>query len=226
MTARVVPSWEAVACHEAGHAVVAVVLGCRFEYVTMRPRGGGHAAHVQFPRRAVLRDGQWEAAAAVGFGGIVAEEFHYCDEACLDPGSAGHDRLRRALTRHSGRADLRDVRDLTRHALEWHSVDPGWSATPIGDGWSPTDLAATAWRRAVGVVLAYVDAVGVVAEELLTAPRALRWARAREVVAGVGPGGVPDDVPDWVWRPWFLDHTRLRWDRSRPAAASCVEVVA
>lgn len=50
--------------HEVGHALATVLIGGRFRYVTLRPRGGDHLAHVQD----ISTDSAWSEAVVLWAG--------------------------------------------------------------------------------------------------------------------------------------------------------------
>jgi hypothetical protein len=209
---------DAIAAHEAGHAVVAAVTKQRFEYVSLRPRRADAAGHVVFRTHNHLR-GHWEAHTVISFAGIIAEEIHRVDRqvGVHAYGSPEHEALRRTLVRVHGRQDMHNARNLTRWAWSAHHypLNNTWTAPGIEDGWSPADLAVRAWQRSVRIVVEYIDAIDEVAAELTDSSRALTWPHVSKIVAEVGPTEHDEEIPAEFLHPWFLDHTRLTWPPSQ-----------
>lgn len=214
--------WE-LCTHEAAHAVAAVALGIPIKYITLRPRASGVAGHVVITRasdRAAFHRGDWEALGAVNAAGIIAQSI-YVEEHSWD----GEDdtAVRRELTRHFGRQDMKNLRDVVNRAWSAHMSLAGfeeWSTTPVSVGALPVDLAVLAWRRAVKTLAAHWDAVEELAGVLYDAPRKVTYRTVREIIKGsvVDPDAgdevgtdAGDEVGTEYLEPWFLEHSRLSW---------------
>jgi hypothetical protein len=206
---------RATAHHEAGHAVLSVVFGLRFRYVTLRPRDRSRAGHV-------LSEGlsfwwNWHAEAAVLFGGVIAEDLWW-----IRCGPVTFDGDRRAvLTQKAGREDMRHARDLLREALERDDWRTASSLAVVPPPWTVQRMATQAWEHAVRTLLAYDQAVCDMADLLLAQRRAVTWAQAQEIVTSCKPRAVREAVVDRFADSWFLDHSRLRW---QPRGGSCTPV--
>lgn len=198
---------EATAYHEAGHGVIDVLTGQRFRYITLRPKDGnaGHVMSAQWSNPC-----RWLDETATMFGGMIAEDL-YLNEGC----SRASDLVtsRRVLTEVAS-TDLKLVRWVTGSAWRYHHTDPTYRpATPIAPGWTPLEMAKAGWERAVWLLAASVEAVGELATALLDSRRAITWVQAREIVYGCEPMAVSaaESVQHDMLRPWFLDHSRLKW---------------
>ena len=194
--------------HEAGHAVTMIASGQRFEYITMRPRTLGSAAHVMVsdPLNA-LYTGQWLAHGAVAAAGILAADFYLMNAENYEP-----DTVRRTLTRDDGRDDLKELRAASWYAYACCYENPAWSATPVSERWGPVEFAVAAWEHAVSILTGYGDAVVTVADELYDSARKVPYRVVREIVDGSWvEETVVAGVPEEFLEPWFLKYSRLRW---------------
>lgn len=209
---------ECTAYHEATHGVVAAALGIPFRYLTMNPRAPKAAGMVMTTPATysqLHRLGRWREDAAWTLGGIIVEDlwnealwYRYTKNIKL------RTMTRRDIVRHHGGPDLRIVRDNTKFAWFVESCDPGWASTKIDlKTGAIVDLAIDAWQLAVWTVARYWSAIDVVAEMLFESSKAVQWKTVKNVVDGEGPD---DDVelPVEYLEPWFLSHSRLRWEPS------------
>jgi hypothetical protein len=196
---------HATAHHEAGHAVLDIVTGLRFRYITLRPRDRGKAGHV-------LSEGpslwwNWYSEAASAFAGVVAEDMWWFKSG---PPTDTEGR-RRILTRQAGRTDMVNARDVIRAARERTQPEDPRSLALVAPPWTVERMAVQAWSHAIRIAAAYNAAITDLADLLLGQRRAVTWTQAREVVHGCTPLAIPDSHLTYFMPPWFLEHSRLRW---------------
>ena len=206
----------AAAFHEAGHAVTAIALYQKFDYVSMQPRDRKKAvAHVWTPgyitANAIHRRGHWKAYASISAAGIIAEELYLQDNPY-----GPLDYMRKDLVRYSGQTDMKHLREDC--LIGWsRSRENGrqWSATWVDPAHSPVDLAVSAWRDAAIELAVHWEAVEEVAEILYDSSCKVTYREIRNVVDGVRPDfEVHAEIPDEYLEPWFLEHSRLKWTPS------------
>ena len=198
---------ESTAYHESGHALLQVLAGTRFRYITLRPRNPDVAGQV-IVRGSVDRSA-WLTEASVLFAGAVAEylwdygrwsgqDLHIC---------------RKAIVQQSARWDMREARDAVCYAWAMHQGWPEWTTDRIESGWAPVNMAMAAWARAVQLVCTHAEALVDLADLLIGSRRAVTWRQACEVVLAAKENEVTGSYLAMVGldRPWFLDYSRLRW---------------
>lgn len=226
MTRRIIdPSVHrtAVAHHEAGHAVLDIVTGLKFRYITMRARTEGAEALVMTTGAAPR--GAWRNEASAMFAGVIAEDMWWIK---FGPPTYEGNR-RRILTQHYGKYDMRYARDLIRRARVCQRADPSYSLTRLPLSRSVLWMATEAWRYAVVTLAAHGPAVRELAELLLHQPRAVTYAQARKIVGACGSIDTSESHPSGIGSvyPWFLDYSRLSWDaRSGQHMPEFIEPVA
>lgn len=212
-----VDSVRAETCfHEAGHAVVSVARGIPIDYISLRPRHSDYAAHVVSSlcsHAMAFHRGDWESLGAIQSAGILAQWIHISNRAWPDdPG----ENTQRLLTRHCGRTDLKDLRQTCLRAWSMqraYADSEDWSTTPIKADAMPVDLAVQAWRGAITTLAEYWDAVENLAEVLYDSPRKVTYRTVREIVEDCTPDHeTVVELPDEFFHPWFLDHSRLKWE--------------
>lgn len=183
---------EMTARHEAGHAVLSIVLGWSVRYVTLRPRDDDAAGTTwsRPPRHCNLLD-----AGAIFLAGLAAE-------------STVLDSQDRSIMIEGARSDLRDARDLSRHIVSLRERDgdlPG-----IDPDWSEWDLGAQMWYRACDLVARYGEAIDWVTGRLCASPRAVSGSWIRDAVANSSQCDEPPGPDEW----WAPRHSRLKWRRA------------
>ena len=184
---------EITAVHEAGHAVVAIVLGWSVRYATMQPRSGDAGATVwgRPRRRCHLLD-----AGAIYLAGMAAE-------------ATWHDDRRYMV--ECARGDLRTARDTARRIVRMREQE---GALPgIDAGWSEWDLGARMWHRARDLVAEYREAIEWTGAELATASRAVAGSWIRNAIANSPRNDEPADADEW----WAPRYSRLAWRRCAAA---------
>jgi hypothetical protein len=209
---------ERVAIHESAHAVMNVVLGIRFRYVTIVPRSVTSAGHVMgYPTLGGLRrSGDWMREAIADAAGIIAEDLQY--GAGSGESRPNREWLRKQLVRDAGRTDMKNLRRVTQLAYMHEQLEPGWSAHPLYDDDTPLDLAKRAWRKAILMVGVHWEAIEDVAYELLVIKPTLSSDEVCEVILTGGSEPLPEDeVIECLdsaesWAPWFVQYSRLKWE--------------
>jgi hypothetical protein len=177
---------EITARHEAGHAVLSVVLNWSVRYVTLRPRGDFAGTTWSRPPRPVnLLD-----AGAIALAGMAAESTLVDDRRFLINGALN---------------DLRRARDLARRVVQLRER----TGDPQGTDpdWSEWDLGARMWHRARDLVAEYREAIDWVAAKLYDSRRAVPGTWIRAAVAD-SPRSMEPPEPDEWWPPRY---SRLRW---------------
>lgn len=212
--------WE-TCFHEAGHAIVGVANGLSIRYISLKPLSKDAAAHVVLdnPYSAVSK-GKWEALASSCAAGIIAQWIHLGDTHWPD---VEHDDgvrnwwtvdLCKHLTRHCGRTDLKLVRRWCMAAY-WKNAFGDRSETLVPPDALPVDLAVQAWRHAVWTLATHWDAVEELAEALYDSTRKVTSREVRGILDEHRPDlEAIEDVPEHFLKPWFLEHSRLKWTPS------------
>lgn len=197
-----------VAYHEAGHAVVAYVLGRGFRYVTLRPRTPNHAGHVMLRRS---HPGDWFTEGAISAAGIIAEERALVDRLGWFYGVTSTDLapLHRQLTQRGGRDDMKGVRVAARNAWFGARAWPERLAEPVDPAWTVGDIATICWHYATITLAARWQAVTAVTDALLDSSRALTYRQVAAITDAIPPD--PDVAVRQSPYPWFLDYSRLHW---------------
>lgn len=209
---------ELTAYHEGSHGVTAAALRCPFRYITMRPRSRNLAGAVKNTRSTdnqLYRLGKWREDAAWSMASAVIEDLWY--------ESWRHDyltdvklqaKIRRGIVQYDCGHDLKIARDSIKYAWAREAWDPGWASTPINhERDTVKSMAIDAWQLAVWTVARYWSSIDVLAQTLLIANTAVQWSTVRDLVSDEGPNDNVELPIDYI-RPWFLEHSRLRWDPS------------
>jgi hypothetical protein len=195
------------ACHEAGHTVVAELVGMPYRYLTLNPRDRGYSGRVRLTPAslAAVCGPHWMAGPAMNAAGVLAQGLH--DE-LYGHGIDHRDMAERAAD------DMRALRNGCRYA--WHRAQAGELLEPATDPAATVqDLAELIWRHTGELVCQHWMTIRAVATLAVDGGRAVTRRQVRQFVEyGQAHNDPPAELPAPLAAFWPGAHTRLAW---RPA---------